>query len=106
MSLSAGKEFAGALTLAQQLLDRVDDGVQRMVILYTLITCSIWLGLPEQSEAAVQALGPLVGEDVARVFAAMTRAAVEVEAGRASEALKIINENLAILSARAQGAML
>jgi len=94
LSLSAGKEFSAALAVAHGLLDRVEDTVQRMVILFEIVTCSTWLGLPEQTGAAVQALDPLVGSEIARVFAAMSLAAVDVEAGRASEALELINRNL------------
>ena len=94
LCLSAKREFSPALTLAQNLLERTEDAVQRMVILYTIVTCSVWLGLSEKAEAAVEALDPLVGHDATRVFIAMTQAAVDVEAGRATEALELINKNL------------
>lgn len=94
LSLSAAREFSAALAIAQGSLDRVEDVVQRMIVLYEIITCSTWLGLAEQTVAAVQALDPLVGAEVANVYVAMTRAAVDVEAGRSNEALELINKNL------------
>src|SRR5581483_5006669 len=93
LSLSARREFSPALTVAQNLLNRADDAVQRMVILYTIIACSTWLGVSEQREAAIEALDPLVGHDVTHTFVAMTQAAVDIEAGRANEALELINKN-------------
>jgi tetratricopeptide (TPR) repeat protein len=94
LDLSAGKEFSAGLAVAQELLNRVEDTIQRITILFEVITCSTWLGLLEQAAAAVEALDPLVGPEVARVFAAMSQAAVDVEAGRANEALGLINRNL------------
>lgn len=94
LSLSARREFSPALAVAQNLLLRAEDAVQRMVILYTIILCSTWLGLSEQAEAGVEALDPLVGRDVTGVFVAMTQAAVDIEAGRATEALELVNKSL------------
>jgi len=94
LSLSAEREFSAALAVAQELRDRVENDVQRMIILYAIITCSTWLGRPEQTGDAVQDLDPLVGPEVSCVFAAMIQAAVDVEAGRANEALELIDRNL------------
>ena len=94
LSLSAEKEFAAALNIAQELLSRVENPGQRIVVLLEIITCSKWLGLPDETEAAVQALGILVGQEIPSVFSAMSQAAVDVEAGRASDALELINKNL------------
>src|ERR1700733_403242 len=94
LTLSAEGKFPAALAVATELLKRVDDAVQRMIILYEIITCSTWLGLEEQKASAIRALDPLVGLEVACAFAAMNQAAVDVEAGRADQALKLIDRNL------------
>lgn len=94
IGLSAQRDFSKSLALYQGMLPRAKTTLDRMKILFGIITCSTWLRLDAIGENVIQELKQLPDYEVSHAFVVTTQAAAYIDFGRAQEALELIDINL------------
>ncbi len=87
-------EFSTALALAQELLRRVQDGEQRMRLLFDVLRCSTQLRAESVTDDAIRELEMYPYPEFSRVLANSIRAYAEISLGRPQDALALLDMNL------------
>lgn len=88
-------QFEASLTLLQKLLTRAENDQIRMRLLFGVVTCSTWLNRKETLSSAVEELKQWPDFGVVNAFVVLAQARADVDGGRALEALKLLDGNLA-----------
>jgi len=86
--------FATALALSQDMLNRAHNDETRMRLLFNVVNCSTRLGAKNITDEAVKELDKLPDPKMSRVFVNMIQAVSYLALGRAQEALDLIDANL------------
>jgi tetratricopeptide (TPR) repeat protein len=94
IDLSAQRDFITAVALYQGMLPRAKSTLDRMKILFGIITSSTWLKLEDIRENAIQELKQFPDYEVSHAFVVTTQAAAYIDFGHAQEALDLIDVNL------------
>lgn len=87
-------DFATALALFQDMLNRTNDDETRMRLLFNVVNCSTRLGAKNIMDEAVKELDKLPDPKMSHLFVYMIQAVSYLALGRAQEALDLINANL------------
>jgi tetratricopeptide (TPR) repeat protein len=87
-------EYATALALTQDMLNRAIDDGTRMRLLFDVVYCSTTLCLDSVTEDAMRELDKLPLPEFSRVLANSIRANAEIDLNRPQEALALIDMNL------------
>jgi tetratricopeptide (TPR) repeat protein len=93
-NLSAKGEFAAALALSQNMLNRVHDDETRIRLLFNVVICSTALGVAGVTEDAIAELEKLPNSKISSIGAVFFQAVSHLALGRAQEALDLIEANL------------
>jgi tetratricopeptide (TPR) repeat protein len=92
--LRAQGEYATALKLTQDMLERAQDGDARMRLLFNLVTCSAFMELEDVTDQAMKELDTMPQPEFSRALANMSRAYAEEQLGRPEKALALLDMNL------------
>lgn len=93
--LRAKGEYATALELSQQMLDRTEDGDFRMRLLFDVVRCAACLDRQDIVESAITELEKFPKPEISRVLANLSRAWAETSLGRPGNALNLLDMGLA-----------
>lgn len=92
--LRAQGEFAEALALLRDMLNRTQDDGTRMRLLFDVISCSTALCMDSVTEGAIAELEKLPDPKMSYLFVDFFRAVSYIALGRAQEALELLEINL------------
>lgn len=87
-------EFATALALTQDMLNRAPDDDTRMLLLFDVLYCSTRLCLDSTTDDAIRELEQLPDPKMSRVFADFIQAMSYIAQGKAQEGLHLIDANM------------
>jgi tetratricopeptide (TPR) repeat protein len=87
-------EYATALALTQDMLNRAQDDDKRMRLLFDVLYCSTRLCLDSTTDDAIRELEKLPDPKMSLVFADFIQAMSFIARGKAQEGLDLINANL------------
>jgi tetratricopeptide (TPR) repeat protein len=87
-------EFANALALFQDMLERAQDGDMRMRLLFDILYCSTQLRADNVTNGAIRELESMPEPQFSRVLANSIRANAEIDLGRPQDALALLDMNL------------
>lgn len=87
-------EFANALALFQDMLERAQDGDMRMRLLFDILYCSTQLRADNVTNGAIRELESMPEPRFSRVLANSIRANAEIDLGRPQDALALLDMNL------------